>query len=458
LGCVLFENETYHRISSLASEAFAEPLHGRMWGFISARIDKNLLADPIVLMERFGDDPAMRELGGIGYLADLVDRAPAAANAYSYAETIRDCHARRNLIAIAGEMLERAKADHETPASDQIVEAEAELYQLAETGSQSTQGFIDFDQALQSAMDMAAAAYSRGGQLVGLSTGLIDLDQKLGGLHPSDLLIIAGRPSQGKTALATNIAFHAARDGRAVGFFSLEMSADQLALRIVSDLSGIPGDRIRKGQIDAREFGLMTDASREVAQAPLYIDATGGISIAHLTARARRAKRLHGLSLIVVDYLQLITTKGKREGNRTQEVSEITAALKALAKELNLPIIALSQLSRAVEQREDKRPQLADLRESGSIEQDADCVMFVYREAYYLGRAEPKPGTDKHLTWQNDMDEARGKAELIIGKQRHGPIGTVHLSFNEDTTKFGNLAREGRYEFGAARSPYRDDV
>jgi replicative DNA helicase len=290
----------------------------------------------------------------------------------------------------------------------------------------------------------------------------MDLDRQLGGLHPSDLLILAGRPSMGKTALATNIAFNVARSyawepqpdgsrktasGGVVAFFSLEMSAEQLAMRILADASGVSGDKLRKGEIDASEFGRLRDAAIEIQEAPLYVDATGGLSIAKLTARARRLKRSVGLDLIVIDYLQLVTTdNGGRDSNRVQEVSAITGGLKALAKELNVPVLALSQLSRQVENREDKKPQLSDLRESGSIEQDADAVMFVYREAYYLGRTEPREGTPEHMTWQEEMDKIANLAEVIIGKQRHGPIGTVKLHFNSDTTKFGNLAREGRFD------------
>jgi replicative DNA helicase len=309
---------------------------------------------------------------------------------------------------------------------------------------------------------MAAEAYDRDGGLAGMSCGLIDLDQKLGGLHPSDLLILAGRPSMGKTALATNIAFHVARhyawepqpdgtkktvNGGVVAFFSLEMSAEQLAMRLLAEASGVSSDRLRKGEIDASEFGRVRDAAMEIQESPLYIDATGGLSIAKMVARARRLKRQVGLDLIVVDYLQLLTTDGSKGDNRVQEVSMITQGLKALAKELAVPILALSQLSRQVENREDKKPQLSDLRESGSIEQDADAVMFVYRESYYLGRAEPNTNdASKHLEWQEKMDQVDGMAEVIIGKQRHGPIGTVKLAFNADLTKFGNLARDGRFD------------
>jgi replicative DNA helicase len=465
LGSILFDNAAYERLSDrLQPRHFFEPFHQRLFGAVEAFIRKGQLAEPIVLMERFRRDPAFEELGGLRYLADLVDRAPPAANAADYARVIYDLAVRRDLIRIGGEISVSAQQDAETEARDQIEAAEQQLYGLAENGAASS-GFQSFAEALHGAVEMAAEAFSRDGGLAGVSTGLIDLDQKLGGLHPSDLLILAGRPSMGKTALATNIAYHVARNyawepqpdgsrktvnGGVVAFFSLEMSAEQLAMRILADASGVSSDRLRKGEIDQGEFGRVRDAALEIQESPLFIDATGGLSISKLAARARRLKRSSGLDLIVVDYLQLLTTGGDGGGrtsdNRVQEVSQITMGLKALAKELSLPIIALSQLSRQVEQREDKRPQLSDLRESGSIEQDADAVMFVYRESYYKGRAEPREGTPEHLAWQEEMDQIRHVAEVIIGKQRHGPIGTVKLSFNEDTTKFGNLAREGRYD------------
>jgi replicative DNA helicase len=399
-------------------------------------------------------------LGGLRYLADLVDRAPPAAHAADYGRLVYDLALRRELIRIGGDIATAAQGDAEHTARDQIEAAEQSLYTLAENGQGST-GFISFADALQGAVEMAAEAYSRDGGLSGVSTGLVDLDRMLGGLHPSDLVILAGRPSMGKTALATNIAFSAARsyaydilpdgtrktsNGGVVAFFSLEMSAEQLAMRLLADVSGVPSDRLRKGEIDASEFGRVRDAALEIQEAPLHIDATGGLSIAKLTARARRLKRQSGLDLIVVDYLQLVTADGSRGDNRVQEVSQITQGLKALAKELKVPVLALSQLSRQVENREDKKPQLSDLRESGSIEQDADVVMFVYREEYYLSRLEPKEGTPEHLQWQDDVDKVRGTAEVIIGKQRHGPIGTIKLAFNPELTKFGNLARDNRYE------------
>ena len=463
LGILMYDNAAYERLSDqLNGRHFYEPFHQRLYSAIESHIRKGQLAEPILLAEEFKKDAAFEELGGIRYLADLFERAPPAANAGDYGRAIYDLALRRDLIRIGGEiMVEAQGADPDITARDQIEQAEQKLYGLAESGT-SSGGFVPFSSAPTGAVQMAAEAYSRDGGLAGLSTGLMDLDRQLGGLHPSDLLILAGRPSMGKTALATNIAFNVARSyawepqpdgsrktasGGVVAFFSLEMSAEQLAMRILADASGVSGDKLRKGEIDASEFGRLRDAAIEIQEAPLYVDATGGLSIAKLTARARRLKRSVGLDLIVIDYLQLVTTDGGgRDANRVQEVSAITGGLKALAKELNVPVLALSQLSRQVENREDKKPQLSDLRESGSIEQDADAVMFVYREAYYLGRTEPREGTPEHMTWQEEMDKIANLAEVIIGKQRHGPIGTVKLHFNSDTTRFGNLAREGRFD------------
>jgi replicative DNA helicase len=462
LGALLYDNAAYERLSDLLQgRHFFEPFHQRLYSAIEDHIRKGQLAEPIVLMERFKRDPAFEDLGGLRYLADLVDRAPPAANAPEYGRVVYDLALRRDLIRIGGEIAAAASGDGDRSARDHIESAEQQLYTLAETGTTST-GFVDFSDALRGAVTMAAEAYGRDGGLSGISTGLMDLDKQLGGLHPSDLLILAGRPSMGKTALATNIAFNIAKayawepqpdgsrktvNGGIVAFFSLEMSAEQLSMRILADASGVSSDRLRKGEIDASEFGRVRDAAIEIQEAPLYIDATGGLSISKLAARARRLKRQHGLDLVVVDYLQLVTAgEGTRSEGRVQEVSQITMGLKSLAKELGVPVIALSQLSRQVEQREDKRPQLSDLRESGSIEQDADAVMFVYRESYYLSRTEPRTGTPEHLAWQEELDQINNLAEVIIGKQRHGPIGTVKLHFNADLTKFGNLAREGRYE------------
>ena len=461
LGALLYDNAAFERIGDfLQARHFYEPFHQRLYSSIESAVRKGQLAEPILLAEQFNRDAAFEELGGIRYLADLVDRAPPAANAPDYSRAVYDLALRRDLIRIGGEIAQQAaQGDADRSARDQIEAAEAQLFTLAEAGG-SNQGFVPFADALHGAVTMAAEAHARDGGLAGISTGLLDLDRKIGGLHPSDLLILAARPSMGKTSLACNVAFDVARNyawepqpdgtkktvsGGVVAFFSLEMSAEQLAMRLLAEVSGVSGDRLRKGEIDALEFGRLRDAALEIQDAPLFIDATGGITIAKLTARARRLKRTHGLDLIVIDYLQLVTGGEGKSDNRVQEVSMITQSMKALAKELAVPVIALSQLSRQVENREDKRPQLSDLRESGSIEQDADMAMFIYRESYYLGRSEPREGTPEHLTWQEEMDKVRGTADVIIAKQRHGPIGTVKLSFNEDITKFGNLAHSHFY-------------
>jgi len=463
LGALLYDNGAYERLSdALQAQHFFEPFHGRLFAAIEAHIRRGQLADPTLIADQFQRDEAFQELGALRYLADLVDRAPPAARAADYARAIYDLALRRELIRIGGDIAQKADVgDPELTARDQIEAAEQQLYVLAETGGAST-GFATLENALAGAVEMAAEAYNRDGGLAGLSTGLADLDRMLGGLHPSDLVVLAARPSMGKSSLAMNIAFHVARhyaweprpdgtrktvDGGVVAFFSLEMSAEQLAMRLLAEITEVPSDKIRKGEITAAEFGRIREGAAEIQDAPLFIDDTGGISLARLTARARRLKRSTGLDLLVIDYLQLITAAtGRNNDNRVQEVSMITQGLKALAKELEIPVLALAQLSRQVENREDKKPQLADLRESGSIEQDADVVMFIYRESYYLQRTQPKEGTPEHLAWQEKMDDVAHLAEVIIGKQRHGPIGTVRLHFNEDLTKFSNLARDDRFE------------
>jgi replicative DNA helicase len=463
LGALLYDNGAYERLSdALQAQHFFEPFHGRLYAAVEANIRRGQLADPTLLAGQFERDLAFQELGGVRYLADLVDRAPPAARAGDYARVVHDLALRRELIRIGGDISTTAEViDPEVTARDQIEAAEQQLFSLAETGASSS-GLIAFDTALTQAVEMAAEAYNRDGGLSGLSTGISDLDQKLGGLHPSDLIILASRPSMGKSSLCANIAFNVARryawepqadgsrktvNGGVVAFFALEMSAAQMAMRLMAEVSGVPSDMIRKGQISAVEFGRIRDAAAEIQEAPLYIDDTGGISISKLVARARRLKRTVGLDLIVIDYVQLVTAgAGSRPENRVQEVSQITQGLKSLAKELHVPVIAAAQLSRQVENREDKRPQLADLRESGSIEQDADVVMSIYRESYYLSRAEPRDGTAEHLEWTEKMDLIRNEAEIIIGKQRHGPIGVVKLHYDENLTKFSNLARRDRYE------------
>jgi replicative DNA helicase len=462
---ILVDNQVTSRIGDMLKPLhFYDPVHGRIYDTITRMIQKGALADGITLHAKFSQDGALKDIGGAAYLATLVDAAADPAAAADYGKLIFDLAVRRDLIRIGSEMMAEA-GEHEDGmegGAGLIEAAEKKLYTLAETG-QLNQGFKSFAASLAATIDITAAAFKRDGQLIGVPTGLHEIDRMLGGLHKSDLLILAGRPSMGKTALATNIAFNAAKrfrreakpdgsfatvDGAVVAFYSLEMSAEQLTMRLLADYTGVGSDRMRRGDLNKEEYAKLREAAIDLQSLPLYIDDTGGLSIAALAARARRLQRQHGLDLIVVDYLQLVTTGGssRRSENRVQEVSEITQGLKALAKELQVPVIALSQLSRQVENREDKRPQLADLRESGSIEQDSDVVMFVYRHAYYLERQEPKPGTTEHFQWQEEVSEMRNIAEVIIGKQRHGPIGKIRLGFQAELTKFTNLDSSGRYE------------
>jgi replicative DNA helicase len=458
IGTILVNNEVLDRVSSFLKPAhFYEALHARIYDAASKLILGGKRATPITLKTYFQNEEAVGELTVPQYLGRLAASATTIINAEDYGRTIYDLAIRRQLIQIGEEMVNTAyDSPIDAHPSAQIETAEQQLYELAETGKYGS-GFEPFASALTDAIDMAANAYRRDGGLSGLSTGFADLDVRMGGLQPSDLIIVAGRPAMGKTAFATNIAYHVARtyradpesgdvlDGAVVGYFSLEMSAEQLATRIMAEQAYIPSDRIRRGRIEADEFDRIVEVSQELQHLPLYIDQTGGITVAQLAARARRLKRQRGLGLIVVDYLQLLSGSTRRAAEgRVQEVSEITTGLKALAKELHVPILALSQLSRQVETREDKRPQLADLRESGSIEQDADVVLFVFREEYYVERRQPRENTEEHKKWQEEMDMVTGKAEVIIGKQRHGPTGTVTLQFTPEFTRFSNLAAEQR--------------
>ena len=457
LGAILTTNEVYDRVASLIGpQHFFEPVHARIFEVLAARIQKNAVASAVTVKAFLEDDPGLRELGGPTYLARLSGAAIGAYAARDYAQMIYDLAVRRELIALGRDISEKAaRVEVEVEPREQIVDAEQALYSLAEQG-QTDGGFQSFLNAVTDAVRVANAAYQRDGQLSGVSTGLVDLDGKLGGLHRSDLLILAGRPSMGKTALATNIAFAIARayrkgkladgtegavDGGVVGFFSLEMSAEQLAARILSEASEVPSEQIRRGDMTEPEFRRFVEAAKTLEACPLFIDDTPALPISQLATRARRLKRMHGLDVLVVDYLQLVRP-AKAKDSRVNEVSEITQGLKAIAKELDIPVLALSQLSRQVESREDKRPQLSDLRESGSIEQDADVVMFVFREEYYAERE--KPSDDKleaMAEWQARMEALHGRAEVVIGKQRHGPIGTVELSFEGRFTRFGNLVK-----------------
>lgn len=458
LGAILTNNDVYDRIASLVkSEHFFDPVHQRIFEKSAARIQKNALASPVTLKPFFEDDEGLKELGGPAYLVRLAGAAISAFAARDYAQMIYDLAVRRELIGLGRDISAKAaKVEITSEPREQITEAEQRLYKLGEQGV-TERGFTSFLKAVTEAVNSANAAYQRGGGLAGISTALVDLDRKLGGLHPSDLLILAGRPSMGKTSLATNIAFNIAKayrrgrlhdgsegavEGGVVGFFSLEMSAEQLAARILSEASEVPSEQIRRGDMTEPEFRRFVEAAKALESCPLYIDDTPALPISQVAARARRLKRTHGLDVLMVDYLQLLKGSSKGESNRVQEVSEITQGLKAIAKELNIPVIALSQLSRTVESRDDKRPQLSDLRESGSIEQDADVVMFVYRDEYYHERLKPPEDDPRFAEWLDKMNRVHGKAEVIIGKQRHGPIGTVELSFEGRFTRFGNLAQE----------------
>src|SRR5688572_2401168 len=459
LGAILVNNEAFYRVSDFLEPAhFHEPLHQQIYELASNLIRAGKTATPITLKTFLPTDIDIGGLNVSQYLARLAAEATTVINAADYGRTISDLSLRRNLIGIGEDMVNVAfEAQVDVAPREQIEDAERKLYELAETNRYGS-GFQRFAQALTTAVDMAARAFQRDGKLSGLATGLKDLDSKMGGLQASDLIIVAGRPGMGKTALATNIAYNVARayrgevqpdgstltvNGGIVGFFSLEMSAEQLATRIIAERTEVPSSSIRRGGISESDFEKIKDVSIELQHLPFFVDETGGLSIAQLAARARRLKRQRGLDLLVIDYIQLLQGSQRRAAeSRVQEVTEITTNLKALAKELNVPIMALSQLSRQVESRDDKRPQLSDLRESGSIEQDADVVLFVFREEYYLANKEPRPGSEEHLKWQTDMATVHGKAELIIGKQRHGPTGTVQVQFEANVTRFGDLAPE----------------
>jgi replicative DNA helicase len=464
LGAILINNAAYQRVAEfLRPEHFADPLHGKLFDSLSRLIERGQVVSAVTLKTYVEQDEDMKVAGGAAYLARLVAASVHVIDTAAFGRTVHDLYLRRQLIDVGEGMVNGAfGSDVDEMALQQIELAEKKLYDLASSG-QIEGGFKPFRAALTEAAVAAEAAYRRVGQLTGVATGLFQLDQLLGGLHRSDLIILAGRPSMGKSSLATNIGFNAAKayreehgedgkpkvaDGAVVGFFSLEMSAEQLATRMISEQAAIPSEKIRKGELISADFDKVLSVSHELEHLNFFIDDTPALSIAALRTRARRLKRTHGLGLLIIDYLQLLNPSGKsRQENRVQEVSEITRGLKTLAKELDVPVLALSQLSRAVEQREDKRPQLADLRESGSIEQDADVVMFIYRDEYYLMREEPKRRdneTNDHFNqrfedWRQRCEQNYGKAEVIVAKQRHGPTGIVRLAFEGQFTKFGNL-------------------
>ena len=446
IGSVLISNEIFDDISSIISETnFYDPLHQRIYSAINNLIYKGMLANPITLKSYFENEKD--ELNVPEYLIKITKFATSSRQSIEYSKIIYDMYVRRELIKISENIIDNAKISDLNITGKSILEnSEKVLYDLAEKGSFNS-SLIKFDDAIKQTIDMASSAYKNEEGIVGVPTGLKDLDERLGGLHKSDLIIIAGRPSMGKTALATNIAFYAAKKIQETGnrgsiaFFSLEMSSEQLSTRILAEQSRIKSNDIRRGKISEEQFEQFIETSKNISELPLYIDETPAISVAALSNRARRIKRLYGLDMIVIDYIQLMRASIAVKEGRVQEISEITQGLKALAKELSVPVLALSQLSRAVEQRDDKKPLLSDLRESGSIEQDADVVMFVYREEYYLEKKQPKLGSIEHAEWQTKMDEINGLAEIIIGKQRHGPTGNVQVEFEGMFTRFKDRAK-----------------
>ena len=443
IGSILLNNEIFDEINLLiTNKNFYDPMHQKIYMAIEKLIYSGMLANPITLKNYFENEKD--ELNIPNYLVKITKFSTSSRQAIEYSKLIYDLYVKRELIKISENIIDAAKLNDLDNDGKSIIENfEKSLFDLAEKGSFSS-SLVKFDEAMKMTIEMASSAYKNEEGIVGVPTGLTDLDYRLGGLHKSDLLIIAGRPSMGKTALATNIAFNAAKkiqnDGRksTIAFFSLEMSSEQLSTRILAEQSRIKSNDIRRGKISEEQFDKFIETSKNISELPLYIDETPAISIAALSNRARRIKRLYGLDMVVVDYIQLMKASNFREG-RVQEISEITQGLKALAKELSVPVLALSQLSRAVEHRDDKKPQLSDLRESGSIEQDADVVMFVYREAYYLQGKEPRPATVEHAEWQAKMNDISHLAEIIIGKQRHGPTGNVMLEFEAMFTKFKDL-------------------
>ncbi len=449
LGALLLDNSVIDNIpDTFCAFHFAAPIHEKIYESICKIRNSGSVADPITLSAILSQEKTFKEAGGKQYLIDLLDSVVSLSNVSEYAKIIHELYLRRKLIEIGDKTISNAKNVNAEENADTIIETtEKELYDLA-NGVTAKGRMLSFSDALAESIEAAAAAFKRDKKIVGVTTGFKLMDKWLGGLHNSDLLVIAGRPSMGKTAFATNIAFNAAKaklynpeEGAGVVFFSLEMSSEQLATRILASESGISSDSIRRGEIQKDSFEKFLAISQELENIELYVDDTPNITINQIRNRARKLKRQKNIGLIVIDYLQLIESGGSKRGseNRVQEISEITRSLKGIAKELNVPVVALSQLSRAVEQRDDKRPQLADLRESGSIEQDADVVMFVFREEYYKARKEPPEGTNEHDKWQQEMEQVYNRAEIIIAKQRHGPIGTVKLFFDGRLTKFGNL-------------------
>jgi len=444
LGAILYDNEVQDRIGPvLRPDHFSDPVHGRIYGEIARLIESGRLADAIVIKDTMASDTGLQDLGVARYLALLLESASDSVSAVEYARLVISLGKRREIIRIADEM--RAAATDAAPdmnADDLITSIEGDLYALANQAA--GRSYIEFSESVRQSLEMARAAHERGG-VSGVTSGFKSLDTKLGGFQATDLIILAGRPGMGKSAFATNSAFALAKLNHPVGFFSLEMSAEQISTRILSDRSGIKSEDIRRGKLSRDQLVELEEVGQEVAGLPIFIDDRGGQGIGRLCAQARRMTRRHDLKVIFVDYLQLADGQAGPGANRVQELTRITTALKGLAKDLGIPVVALSQLSRQVEQRENKRPQLSDLRESGSIEQDADVVMFVYREAYYKEREKPSDVTSHdYVIWQQEFQQIETKAEVIIGKQRHGPTGTVYMGFDAAHTRFFDL--ETRYE------------
>ena len=461
IGCILWDNRNYEKVSDFLNENhFVDETNKIIFTTIKNLLDKNILVSPITLKNYLPEDK--NNINKVNYLNQIKDSAPSTQNTYNYAKIIYDLYVKRNLVGIAHNIIQETNTSNNNVVENLIENAENDLYNLSQTGN-SDRSFINFGNALQGAVDIISEAYKRDGKIAGVPTGFKDLDKKLGGLHKSDLIIIAGRPSMGKTALGTNIAFNCAIkyleekdefqnkkivDGGKVAFFSLEMSSEQLATRILAEQTKISGDKMRKAELNKQDFNKIAKTSSELENLNLIIDDNPVLTIPTLRARARRLKRLHDINLIIIDYLQLMSSSSNsRNDGRVQEISEITRGLKSIAKELNIPVVALSQLSRQVEQREDKRPQLSDLRESGTIEQDSDVVMFIYRESYYLERLEPirkfeeddMKYNERVSRWQQLTNENYNKAEIIIAKQRHGPIGSIKMHFDANYTKFSDL-------------------
>ena len=460
IGCLLWDNRNYEKISDLVNkDLFVDENNRKIFEIIKSFLDKNMLVSPVTLKNHISNHD--KDLDSIDYLNQIKDSAPSTQNSYQYAKILFDLHLKRNLVGIGHNIISETGKDNTVDGNEIIEKTENDLYLLSQTGN-TDRKFSFFNNALTNAVDIISEAFKRDGKIAGLPTGFRDLDKKLGGLHKSDLIIIAGRPSMGKTALGTNIAFNCAIkykeqedefgekilvDGGKVAFFSLEMSSEQLATRILAERCKISGDKMRKAELSKEDFKKIANTSTELESLNLIIDDNPILTIPTLRARARRLKRLYKINLIIIDYLQLMSGSSNKNDGRVQEISEITRGLKAVAKELDIPIVALSQLSRQVEQREDKRPQLSDLRESGTIEQDSDVVMFIYRESYYLERMEPirkseedeSKYNDRVSRWQQLTNDSYNKAEIIIAKQRHGPIGSIKMHFDANYTKFSDL-------------------